>query len=83
LVLSGDHAGVAILWDANSGKKLRTLEGHTDCVQSVAIAKDSKTLATASWDKTVKTWNGETGAELATFKGHALPVLDVAFSPDG
>jgi WD40 repeat protein len=40
-------------------------------------------VATASWDRTVKLWDAATGKALATLEGHALPVLGVAFSPDG
>jgi WD40 repeat protein len=50
---------------------------------SVAFSPDAKRRASASWDRTVKTWNARTGQETLTLKGHAGPVYSVAFSRDG
>jgi len=44
--------------------KLRaTLKGHTDAVVAVAFSPDSKTLASASYDGTLKLWNMTTRIE--------------------
>jgi WD40 repeat protein len=44
------------LWDVASQKEIAQLTGHTDRVFSVAFSPDGKTLATGSWDGTVKLW---------------------------
>jgi len=59
------------------------LEGHTSAVNSVAFSPDGKTLASASWDNTIKLWNISTGKLISTFIGHTDAVSSVAFSPDG
>ncbi len=62
---------------------LRTLTGHTYVIYSVAFSPDSLTLASGSFDGTIKLWNLVTGQELRTLTGHTDKVFSVAFSPDG
>jgi WD40 repeat protein len=52
-------------------------------VYAVAFSPDGKTLASGSWDQTIKLWEAATGKERATLKGHTDNVYAVAFSPDG
>ncbi|KZL51710.1 serine/threonine protein kinase [Nodularia spumigena CENA596] len=62
---------------------LATLTGHSDLVESVAISPDGRTLASGSWDNTIKLWNLQTQREIATLTGHSSYVSYVAISPDG
>ena len=70
------------LW-AQEPKLRATLRGHTQAVVAVAYSPDGKTLASASYDGTLKLWDVAGGKERATLKGHTDAVLCVAFSPDG
>jgi WD40 repeat protein len=64
--------------------KLRaTLHGHTQAVVSVAYSPDGKTLASASYDGTLKLWDVTSGKERTTLRGHTGCVGSVAFNPDG
>ncbi|BAY04659.1 hypothetical protein MMC39_10685 [Anabaena sp. CCAP 1446/1C] len=61
---------------------MAVLKGHNKAVYSVVFGSDSKTLASGSYDKTVKLWNVENGILINTFIGHTKPVLSLAFIPN-
>ena len=57
--------------------------GHTDYVWSVAFSPDDQTLASSSWDGTLRLWNPNTAQHKILLIGHTDSVVSVAFSPDG
>jgi RNA polymerase sigma factor (sigma-70 family) len=71
------------LWDVETGKEIRKIEGHKGGIVSLAFSPDSKTLASGSADKTVRLWQAATGEELREFTNHLGPVPFVAFDKDG
>ena len=46
------------------------------------FSPDGRWLASASFDKAIKLWDGLKGAFVATFRGHVGPVYQVAWSAD-
>lgn len=64
------------LWDAKTGKSVRTLEGHTRIVLAVAFSDDGTQIASGSDDNIIKLW---TPPELA--KQTAPPKSDPKKKP--
>src|SRR5687767_8656077 len=58
-------------------------KGHDGLIYAVVFSSDGKTLATASFDGTIKLWDFATGKESQVLKGHTGPVNTVAFNNDG
>jgi WD40 repeat protein len=48
------------LWDVATRQQLTSLQGHKSAIFAVAFAPDGKTLATGSWDDTVRLWRPST-----------------------
>jgi WD40 repeat protein len=80
------------VWDAASGRLLRSLAGHTDWVNAVAVSPDGRFIVSGS-GQTVKVWGAEgkgllrmlftSGRLLRSLDGHTDWVYAVAVSPDG
>lgn len=64
------------------GPLIRTLEGHTDWVEAVAVTPDGKHAISGSMDETLRVWNIKTGQTIDSFSGEGL-LHACAISPDG
>jgi WD40 repeat protein len=71
------------VWELESGRALRTLEGHSGGVHGVAVTPDGTRAVSASDDYTLKVWELESGRAPRTLAGHTNPVCSVAVTPDG
>ncbi|MCP4350965.1 MAG: hypothetical protein GY795_36325, partial [Desulfobacterales bacterium] len=69
-IISGSDDNTVRLWDAATGKEIRTFSGHQSSVFSVSLSSDGGTLVSGSSDKTVRLWDAATGKEIRTFSGH-------------
>jgi hypothetical protein len=61
------------VWDARTGRLLRTIKGHKGDA-SVTFSPDGRRIVTAGQDKTSKVWDARTGRELRTLQGHRKSV---------
>lgn len=82
-VVVADYDGRVHLWDAPSGKFLRSFEAHSDVTRSAVFSPDGKRILTASHDRTVRIWDADRGDLLTTLQGHSDMVTSVAISRDG
>ncbi len=57
--------------------------GHQGWVISVSYSPDGQTLASGSFNGSIKVWDIETGAEITTLTGHQGWISGVSYSPDG
>ena len=76
-------AGEVKLWEAVTGKEVRSLSGHGDGVKGVSFSPDSRWLATACQDRIVRIWEVANGKLVHTLAGHTDEVDRVTFSADG
>lgn len=63
--------------------KIRLNKGHNDWISSTAFNNDGSKVVSASFDSTLKLWDGETGECIRTFTGHTQLVRTAIFSEDG
>ncbi len=75
------------LWDAKTGKLLRSLKGHS-VTRALAFSPDGSLLATGSIDRSLRFWNVQTGKEITAIKPNPKQpdegvIRKIAFSPNG
>jgi WD40 repeat protein len=71
------------LVDVDRAIPVRTLSGHKGRIDCLAFLPDGRTLASGSWDRTVRYWDTNTGHELLAYEWPVGRVSALAFSPDG
>lgn len=77
------RAGEVRVFETQNWQLVATLPEHGDVVYDLDFSPDSKLLATASFDKTVKVWTLTDSRPIQTLKGHSDFAYRVAFTPDG
>ena len=69
--------------DYTKFKCLKTLEGDSYWVNSVAYSPDGTKIISGSRDNIIKIWDSNTGECLKILEGYSFYVYSVAYSPDG
>ena len=84
-IASGGMNWRSAIWDAKTGRELRSFQGQGGAVLALAYSPDGKVLATAGERRSpaVMLWDADTGKALRQLAGHKGDVLALAFAPDG
>ena len=83
------HSRLCILdtcsrWDLNSGSLLRTLRGHPDSVDAVAVTPDGKWAISGGLnDDRLRVWDLQTGESVRSYHGLGQSYGAVVITPDG
>uniref|UniRef100_A0A7S0RZ28 NLE domain-containing protein n=1 Tax=Chlamydomonas leiostraca TaxID=1034604 RepID=A0A7S0RZ28_9CHLO len=82
-MVSGSDDFTMFLWSPSTSKTpIARMTGHVQTVNQVVFSPDGRWVLSASFDKSVKLWDGVKGGFLATFRAHVGPVYQVAWSSD-
>ena len=86
IIATGSDDGTVGLWEAHTGRPIKTLTTHTLWVSSISFSPDGNTIVTGGQGDTVDLWNTDTGRNITsfgTYTGRIGFVNSVSFSPDG
>eukprot|EP01012_Entosiphon_sulcatum_P025929 TRINITY_DN31308_c0_g1_i1.p1 TRINITY_DN31308_c0_g1~~TRINITY_DN31308_c0_g1_i1.p1 ORF type:complete len:512 (+),score=88.86 TRINITY_DN31308_c0_g1_i1:23-1537(+) len=82
LVSCSDDNTLCLWHPTKASKPVNRLAGHQKIVNHVSFSPDGKTIASASFDKSVKLWHATEGRHIATLRNHVGSVYQVAWSLD-
>ena len=89
-ILAGGIRHDIHLWDLSTGDNIAKLSGHTHWITGINFSADGRTLASGSWDETVRLWDIRTAEHIRTLTPRQnkdsrgqYGVGNLLFSPDG
>lgn len=82
-LVSGSEDFTMFLWDPTDSKQsIARMTGHQQAINQISFSPDGRYIASASFDKSVKLWDGKSGKFIGTFRGHVGAVYQVSWSAD-
>lgn len=82
-LVSGSDDFTLFLWEPEENKKpIARMTGHQALINEVMFSPDGRLIASGSFDKSVKLWDGKTGKFIASLRGHVQSVYQIAWSAD-
>jgi ribosome assembly protein 4 len=83
LVSCSDDFTLFLWTPATSTQPVARMTGHQQQVTTVAFSPDGHFIISASFDKSLRLWDGFNGNYIATLRSHVGEVYQVCWSPDG
>lgn len=82
-IVTGSDDFTMILWSPGENEKpISRLTGHNQLVNHVMFSPNTLFIASGSFDKSIKLWNGLTGAFICNFFGHIAAIYQISWSTD-
>uniref|UniRef100_A0A6A7FTF7 Notchless protein homolog 1-like n=1 Tax=Hirondellea gigas TaxID=1518452 RepID=A0A6A7FTF7_9CRUS len=82
-MVSGSDDFTLYLWTPTSNKRpVAHMTGHQQLVNDVKFSPDTRLIASASFDKSIRLWNALDGKFIAVLRGHVSGVYQLAWSAD-
>ncbi len=82
-VLTRWWANEAVLWDASSGRRVATLDGHREELWTALFCADGSRIVTASHDGFIQVWDSRSLERISSFREPCLSLTGAVISPDG
>jgi len=79
LLLSGAADKFVKIFELESGKHVKSFEGHTHHVMDVSWQADGSVVVSAGADNAIKIWNVETGEQKRTISNYSKQVTAIQF----
>ncbi|KAJ9599081.1 hypothetical protein L9F63_010418, partial [Diploptera punctata] len=79
-LVSGSDDKVLYMWPID--KYSAEMRGHQQAVIDVKFSPDTRLIASASFDKSIKLWDGRTGKFIRSLRGNVQAVYQIAWSAD-
>ncbi|XP_066924910.1 notchless protein homolog 1-like [Clytia hemisphaerica] len=82
-MVTGSDDFTMFLWQPSESKKqVARMTGHQAPINDVQFSPNGRFLASASFDKSVKLWDGTNGKFISAFRGHVNEVYQISWSAD-
>jgi len=82
-LVSGSDDFTLILWHPSESKtSIARMTGHQALINHVQFSPNGRYIASGSFDKSIKLWNGVDGKFIAALRGHVNSVYQISWSAD-